>query len=151
MVESNVNLIAAAFSSSPLWNFTPRRSLNCHVVGSTTFHDSASSPTQSRPSSDSRISVSNTLIVMLWVVVLLDCDGSKVSTSAFWDTIRSASRASAAAVRRRRPRSREAGRAAGAHGERAWQSPLRESRVPEAPGIEGREGKGWIGLGDGGG
>src|SRR5262245_64241134 len=81
MVVSKVNLTAAAFNSSPLWNLTPRRSLNCHVVWSTSFHDSASSPTKSLPSSDRRTSVSKTLIVTLWVDVLFDCARSEEHTS----------------------------------------------------------------------
>ena len=33
---------SAAVKSLPSWNFTPRRSLNSHVVGSTAFHSVAS-------------------------------------------------------------------------------------------------------------
>ena len=40
--RSMLNFTASASSSSPLWNLTPLRSLNSHVVGFTIFHDSAS-------------------------------------------------------------------------------------------------------------
>ena len=42
MRRSRLNLTASASSSSPLWNLTPFRILNSHVVGFTTRQDSAS-------------------------------------------------------------------------------------------------------------
>src|SRR5258705_53822 len=41
MARSTVNLTLSAVNSSPLWNFTPRRSLISHVFGFRFFHDSA--------------------------------------------------------------------------------------------------------------
>ena len=40
-----VNLAASALKGSPLWNFTPCRSLNCQVVGLTLRQETASSGT----------------------------------------------------------------------------------------------------------
>ena len=41
--RSMLNLTASALKSSPLWNLTPRRSLNSQVVGATSFGISAAS------------------------------------------------------------------------------------------------------------
>src|SRR5438067_2963506 len=41
--RSMLNFTASALKSSPLWNLTPRRSLNSHVVGATSFGISAAS------------------------------------------------------------------------------------------------------------
>ena len=42
ITRSTLNFTASALKSSPLWNFTPRRSLNCHVVSLRMRCDSAS-------------------------------------------------------------------------------------------------------------
>ena len=50
MIRSYVNFTSSPTSSRPLWNFTPRRSLNVHVRPSAlVVHDSAS-PGSSLPS-----------------------------------------------------------------------------------------------------
>jgi hypothetical protein len=53
-----VKRTASALNGSPLWKTTPRRSLSCHVVSFSSFHDSASSGTmrlsRSRPTSESK-------------------------------------------------------------------------------------------------
>ena len=41
-IRSRVNFTASASNGSPLWNFTPWRSLNSHTVGATSFGSSAS-------------------------------------------------------------------------------------------------------------
>src|SRR5437660_1290624 len=46
------NFTSSAVKSEPSWNFTPRRSLNSHVVGSTAFQVSASRGSISSPSRD---------------------------------------------------------------------------------------------------
>ncbi len=43
-IRSMLNLTAAASNGSPLWNFTLRRSLNCHVVSFRSRQDSARLP-----------------------------------------------------------------------------------------------------------
>ena len=58
--RSRLNFTDSALKSSPLWNLTPRRSLNSHVVGATSFGISAASAGTSlrlwsRSSSDSNI------------------------------------------------------------------------------------------------
>ena len=54
-----VNRTASALKGSPSWNTTPRLSLSCHVVSSTSRHDSASWGTMrlsaSRPTSESNM------------------------------------------------------------------------------------------------
>src|SRR6478609_3328448 len=51
-----VNLTASPLKSSPLWNLTPLRSLNCIVVSLTRFHDSARTGVIVLRSSEYRIS-----------------------------------------------------------------------------------------------
>ncbi len=46
IARSRVNLTDSALKSSPLWNLTPLRRLNCQVVGSTRFQDSARAGTR---------------------------------------------------------------------------------------------------------
>src|SRR5438477_8406650 len=41
VTRSNENFTSSAVSGSPLWNFTPRRSLNSHVVSLSAFHEVA--------------------------------------------------------------------------------------------------------------
>ena len=54
-----VKRTASALNGSPSWKTTPRRSRSCHVVSSSSFHDSASSgtslPEASRPTSESNM------------------------------------------------------------------------------------------------
>src|SRR5215472_9623181 len=86
-------------------------------------------------------------MLMLWVLVLLVIDGSKVSTSVFCEMMMSASRALASPAPRTMPRTSPRKTS-----ERrlimAVSFPC--SRVPEASRVEGLGGQGRLGLGHAG-
>src|SRR3989442_7139820 len=46
VARSRVNLTESALKSSPLWNFTPLRKVNCQVVAFSRFQDSARAGTR---------------------------------------------------------------------------------------------------------
>src|SRR5437867_10923508 len=87
-------------------------------------------------------------MVTLCVEVLFDCAGSKVSTSAFWEMMMSASRASAWPWTRARLRATT--RKASRRRPLIMTVSFPFSRVPEASRVERLERKRRIGLGDGG-
>jgi hypothetical protein len=72
-MRSIENLTSSAVKSEPSWNFTPRRSLNSQVVGSTSFQLSAR-PGSTWSWSPDQVSVSKTcFIASAWVPVAVKC------------------------------------------------------------------------------
>ena len=68
-MRSIENFTSSAVKSEPSWNFTPSRSLNSQVVGSTTFQEVAS-PGSSWSLSPDQTSVSKTCFsASAWVPV----------------------------------------------------------------------------------